>query len=317
MVHMSGLRNGPWGRRGVMRALGVWDERADAVAPEAWVSAQARALHRPAGRAPSRAPLLAWQSERLLVTEGLDLEFGSMAEFDRFAARLLLLGALLRRRVVMPPMPCGTAWAKHAMEPRHLRGLEVGCGPDKQCVWLPMPHFKEAWCSGVDFVYDIDYRTLLANGTIRQADIHAADIGALELAPAPPAGGAAPVVQLRGGGGAPRPERVLLLRGGGQKPPLDWLHLDPFKDKGWKQAPRASTAAQQRSSSAVAQQTRCRDVWLHGAAPSQYGHAEHLLWQALPARVKAALQAAGGLRLSGGQLRIMQDCMHSLATSKD
>ena len=31
MVHMSGLRNGQWGRRGVMRAFGVWHEEADKV----------------------------------------------------------------------------------------------------------------------------------------------------------------------------------------------------------------------------------------------------------------------------------------------
>lgn len=31
MVHMAGLRNGQWGRRGVMRALGVWHEEADSV----------------------------------------------------------------------------------------------------------------------------------------------------------------------------------------------------------------------------------------------------------------------------------------------
>lgn len=35
MVHMAGLRNGQWGRRGVMRALGVWHEEADSVSP-AW-----------------------------------------------------------------------------------------------------------------------------------------------------------------------------------------------------------------------------------------------------------------------------------------
>ncbi|EOD31301.1 hypothetical protein EMIHUDRAFT_456362 [Emiliania huxleyi CCMP1516] len=31
MVHMAGLRNGQWGRRGVMRAFGVWHEEADKV----------------------------------------------------------------------------------------------------------------------------------------------------------------------------------------------------------------------------------------------------------------------------------------------
>jgi len=38
MVHMAGLRNGQWGRRGVMRALGVWHSDADKVAINDWVS---------------------------------------------------------------------------------------------------------------------------------------------------------------------------------------------------------------------------------------------------------------------------------------
>ena len=64
------------------------------------------------------------------------------------------------RRVVMPPLPKDARWAERAIEPRHLRAIEVGCGPDKQRVWLPMPHFKEPWCSGVDFLYEIDYRAV-------------------------------------------------------------------------------------------------------------------------------------------------------------
>ena len=113
MVHMAGLRNGQWGRRGVMRALGVWHSAADSVATADWVSSR---------------------SERLLVVDGSFVSrLGSMREFDRFAARLLLLGLLLGRRAVIPSMPCGQAWAQASMEPRHLRGLEVGCGKHKQC----------------------------------------------------------------------------------------------------------------------------------------------------------------------------------------
>ena len=63
MVHMAGLRNGPWGRRGVMRALGVWHESADTVATADWVSVR---------------------SPRLLLVEGSFVSrFGSMAAFDR------------------------------------------------------------------------------------------------------------------------------------------------------------------------------------------------------------------------------------------
>ena len=262
MVHMSGLRNGQWGRRGVMRALGVWDERADQVASEAWVSSR---------------------TERLLVTEGAPLRFSSMAGFDRFAARLLLLGLLLRRRVVMPSMPCDTAWARAALEPRHLRGLKVGCGPEKQCVWLPMPHYSLPWCSGVDFIYDIDYRTLLAKGNVTAArDVAAAPLGALRLVrneaeaeAAAAAGGEARVAEL-----APpheavaREKRVLLLQGGAaaQGEPLDWLSLDDFRSKSWKGG--------------------------------------------LARRVQRALERQEP-RLSSSQVDIVKDCMHSLATSRD
>ena len=141
MVHMAGLRNGQWGRRGVMRALGVWHQAADTVATDDWVSVR---------------------SPRLLLVDGAFLpRLRSMAEFDVFAARLLLLATLLGRRAVVPSMPCTSGWAQAAMEPRHLRGLEVGCGKHKQCVWLPMPHFKEAWCSGLDFLYSIDYEGMV------------------------------------------------------------------------------------------------------------------------------------------------------------
>ena len=109
-MHMAGLRQEAWGRRTLIRALGVWDDAADAVAPEAWVSVRAAAA---AGAATPRARRRAWkETGRLLVTEGLPLRFRSMGEFDRFAARLLLLGLLLRRRVVVPPIRCAEPWMK-------------------------------------------------------------------------------------------------------------------------------------------------------------------------------------------------------------
>ena len=137
----------------------------------------------------------------------------------------------------MPSMPCDTPWARAALEPRHLRGLKVGCGPEKQCVWLPMPHYSLPWCSGVDFIYDIDYRTLLATGNVTAArDVAAAPLGALRLVPneaeaeahlaelAPPHEAVA------------RERRVLLLQGGAaaRGEPLDWLPLDDFRSKSWK-----------------------------------------------------------------------------------
>ena len=85
-------------------------------------------------------------------------------------------------------MPCATRWAQDAMEPRHLRGLEVGCGKHKQCVWLPMPHFKEAWCNGVDFVYSIDYEGLVDSGEIvPHRDVAERKPGAIRL-PSPQEG---------------------------------------------------------------------------------------------------------------------------------
>ena len=41
-----------------------------------------------------------------------------------------------------------------------------------------MPHFSEAWCSGVDFLYSIDYE-----GMVDRGDIHAqADVATLQMA---------------------------------------------------------------------------------------------------------------------------------------
>lgn len=205
MVHMAGLRNGQWGRRNVMRALGVWHEDADSVAAESWLSAG---------------------TEQLLVVDApRSLQrLKAMKEYDAFAARLLLLGMLLRRRVVMPPLPCEQRWAKDAMEPRHLRALEVGCGPNKQCAWLPMPHFKEPWCSGVDFVYDIDYRELLREELDGKRDVKKLPVGELQLTRGPSAND--DLVELRAGGALPS-ERVLVLEGDPEvADPLAWIPLD-------------------------------------------------------------------------------------------
>ena len=264
MVHMAGLRNGQWGRRGVMRALGVWNDAADAVATHDWVSAR---------------------TDRLLVVDGpFAHRFRSMAEFDRFAARLLLLASLLGRRAVMPSMPCAARWAQSAMEPRHLRGLEVGCSQHKQCVWLPMPHFKEAWCSGVDFLYSIDYEGMVDKGEIApHRDVVQLQPAELRLAAAGGAPGGAPggavrferVPRADGAAAEPLPAaRVLRLSASALGDPLEWLSLDGFQDKSW------------------------RGSW--------------------PTRVAAALQdRQSGLGLDRPQMQIMKDCMHSLATSRD
>jgi len=261
MVHMAGLRNGQWGRRGVMRALGVWHQMADSVATSEWVSVQ---------------------SERLLVVDGAFLQkFGSMHEFDFHAARLLLLATLLGRRAVIPSMPCAKRWAQDAMEPRHLRGLEVGCGKHKQCVWLPMPHFKEAWCSGVDFLYSIDYEGMVDRGEIHPSrDVATLPASAMRVVADEPgswAGG--DIIGRAIGPPGPLPTaRVLRLSGGDSGDPLEWLTLTSFSEKSWRKG------------------------------------------SGLPYRVGEALRSGGSSALpplAPSQLTIMKDCMHSLATSKD
>ena len=264
MVHMAGLRNGQWGRRGVMRALGVWHEAADSVAVADWVS--------------SRTPRL------LAVDASAVASFKSMREFDRFACRLLLLAMLLGRRAVIPSMPCAARWAQAAMEPRHLRGLEVGCGKHKQCVWLPMPHFKEAWCSGVDFLYSIDYEGMVdAREIDPRSDVVEIAASDLRLSPEPThargARGAEMLIHYAGvEADASRLASARVLRlssssaAGGD--PLGWLPLDGFFDKGWRRG--------------------------------------------LPARVEAALRAAvPSMGFNTSQVNIFKDCMQSLATSRD
>ena len=132
-----------------------------------------------------------------------------------------------------------------------------------------MPHFKEPWCSGVDFVYDIDYRSLLEREINAEIDIAAVRADKLAEADAVPADDGA----LRGP--LARTERVLSLTGdaaGGD--PLQWIPLEGFERRRWAESP-------------------------------------------FPRRVHGVLQAKPGLALDGEQMRIVKDCMSSLATSKD
>lgn len=146
-----------------------------------------------------------------------------------------------------------------------------------------MPHFKEAWCSGVDFLYSIDYEGMLDQGEIG-ADRDVLSLGADELRLLPadtaPVGvGAVPGALFGRKTGEPLPSavssaRVLKLVGGTEGDPLAWLPLDGFKDESWREG------------------------------------------SGLPYRVGQMLQR-GPLGLTKPQMQIMKDCMSSLASSRD
>ena len=313
MVHMAGLRQEAWGRRVMMRAFGVWQEGADAVAPEAWISARARDAAAAAADDDAAGRRHAWSATgRLLTTVDVvrPSAFASMQEYDRFAARLLVLGLLLDRRVVMPPIECGASYMRKALQARHLRGLEIGCGADAQCIWLPYPHHIEPFCSGIDFLYDIDYRALLERGTAAQAAAAAAvelPIEQLRLlwnashhstplrvhadAP-PPLHDHAQVVQLRGGrqlgtlfslgGGSSHAGAV---RAGGESPhdQLSWLPLGGFRTEQWR-----------------APLPRRLEAYLRAPAAREGAHPR-----------------SAGLGLSDAQVKIVKTCLKSLATSRE
>ena len=301
MMHMAGLRQEQWGRRTLVRALGVWHPAADAVVPEAWVSARASspAVRRASTPAARRA---AWAAEagRLLVTElpRRVLRFRRMGEFDMFAARLLLLGLLTGRRVVVPPIDCDLPWMRRALEPRHLRGFEVGCGEQRQCIWLPYPHHIDPWCAGIDFLNDVDYRELRRRSVVNDAD--AVAVSTAEVAVAAPRGGggkaalaARAAVNGSGGGGAASSGPVALGSGS-----------------------RAREA---------------RVVVLRSDGDGKLGPAGHETLQSIPLggfrtttwrapfarQVERTLRSPDGMALGDEQMKVVKDCLRSLATSKE
>ena len=310
MVHLAGLRQESWGRRTLMRALGVWQDAADAVAPEAWVSARGGAAAsaamaaEPEGTSAPARRTAAWRAGgRLLVTEGLvsPTEFSTMGDYDRFAARLLLLGLLLRRRTVMPPIACALPFMQKALQARHLRGMEVGCGASSQCVWLPYPHHIEPWCAGIDFLWDLDYRSMITRGEVKDSELaerQAQDfhLGSDVRADSPRGTAVGNVSAAALLATSDAPTRVLVLRpqnrptasdaGGllarfksrrvGKEAPLGWLPLGGFRTLEWK-------------------------------AP-------------FPRRLESSLrapEASGGLGLSNSQVVIVKTCLKSLATSRE
>jgi hypothetical protein len=312
MVHMAGLRQESWGRRVMMRAFGVWQDGADAVAPDAWVSARSlEASRAPAADAAARRH--AWTgSGRLLTT--LDVAhpsaFASMQNYDRFACRLLILGLLLRRRVVFPPIDCALPYMQKALQARHLRGMEVGCGDDRQCVWLPYPHHIEPWCAGVDFLYDIDYRGLVSRGEVRPAsDAVGLPLSSLRQAMNASHGPLGPLSRLRAE--LHNDAKVLQLRGTpfGGKASGGGLLGAAASLLGGRQAPPVGTETE-------SLQDQLAWLPLGGFRTEQ--------WRApLPRRVEAFLRTPAGdephqgLGLSDAQVKIVKTCLRSLATSKE
>jgi hypothetical protein len=281
LLHMAGLRQEQWGRRSLLRSLGAWLPQADAVAPHAWVSARA---HEAAAAATAEERRAAWgrgAAGRLLVTQGVRTSFASMGEFDRFAARLLLLGLLTRRRVVVPAIPCHLSWMQRALEPRHLRGMDVGCGEQRQCVWLPYPHHVDPWCSGIDFLNDFDFRDMVESKAVATVGPHVSRLRLASLQLSRNQTG--PLVTDCGGGSLPQSPQLLVLEaspeaGTPADPPADplgWLPLGGFRSTDWTGR--------------------------------------------LPRRVDEALRAPPpvGMGASDAQMKIVRDCLRSLSTSKE
>lgn len=214
-----------------------------------------------------------------------------MQEYDRFAARLLLLGLLLRRRVVFPPIDCGLRYMHKALQARHLRGMEIGCGADRQCVWLPYPHHIDPWCSGVDFLYDIEYRGLVARGEVEAQPDEVAEVAASALRPWLNA--SAPLRLSKSE--MHTTATVLQLRGVAEKSTFGALRAARRSDHGKEAADQLS--------------------WL------PLGGFRTEAWRApLPRKVEAVLRApvsADGLGLSEAQVKIVKTCLKSLATSRE
>ena len=284
LVHMAGLRTEQWGRRSLLRALSTWMPEADAVAPHAWVSA--RAYEASTAPATPDGQRQAWGGKavgRLLLTRGVQTSFASMIEYDRFAARLLLLGLLTRRRVVMPPMPCELTWVQRALEPRHLRAMDVGCGDQRQCVWLPYPHHVDPWCSGIDVLNDIDFRDLIARGHVADhgPDVHTLRASDVRLSRNATGG---PLLTLGDLSPLPYQPQVLVIdasavnalraAGAPATDPFDWIPLGGFRTTTWSAK--------------------------------------------LPLRVEGLLRAPPplGMHASDSQMHIVRDCLKSLVTSR-
>ena len=224
---------------------------------------------------------------------------------------------------------------RKALMARHLRGMEVGCGKASQCVWLPYPHHEEAWCAGVDFLWDTDYQMLISRGDVRPASEvgrraesefrskvqlnglggngllgkaeRAATLTQLAAGKAGAHGNASSIAALLGV--ADSPERVMLLHRASAPA-----------------AAAAATAAAGRRLSFLggASKKSARASGADKDAPLSWlplGGFRTLEWRApFPRRLEASLrapQSGDGLGLSDSQVHIVKTCLKSLATSRE
>eukprot|EP00965_Chrysotila_dentata_P211979 6186755-Pleurochrysis_carterae.AAC.1 len=83
----------------------------------------------------------------------------------------------------MPPIECDLPWMRKALEPRHLRGMEVGCGAAQRCVWMPYPHHVDGWCSQIDMLNFVDFEDLVAQGSVSRSRARRVPVETLSMLP--------------------------------------------------------------------------------------------------------------------------------------
>jgi len=172
----------------------------------------------------------------------------------------------------------------------------VGCGEERQCIWLPYPHHIDPWCAGVDFLNDVDYRGMAARGLVRAAD--ALTISTAEIAVVTGRGASARGGKARNASSGLSPSLSPVSLGARSLGDAQVLVLSAQLD-----GPKLGPAGHQRLES----------IPLGGFRSGE--------WRAPFARqVERSLRAPtrdGGAGLSDGQMKIVKDCLKSLASSRE
>lgn len=151
MAHLAGVRTGAWSRRALIRAYGWWHPAADMLIAKqlGW------------GRT-NRTLVLGLSGSRGGRPAGLLSAMGravrSQAEFDNLVGNLLFLGRLLRRRVVVPELPCGlfpgsTPGRGYGMRPVAARVASQA----QPCAWMPP---KPCWST--EYTTELEFERELA-----------------------------------------------------------------------------------------------------------------------------------------------------------